>query len=176
MILIRPATREDAEYVGAHLRPEDEVEVRTASGDDPGAAVVHSWELSQPHRFAVWEVWDGRANYLCGPIGMFGATPASTGGAEGDVGVVWFLGTPESARQSLSIIREAPEWLDYLGRIFEGGLVSYADQRNTLHIAWCRAVGFQFDPEMDTTINGFPFTFIYRTSCVTPQPSLQEPA
>lgn len=157
MILIRPSTQADAFYVGLNLRPDDEQEVRTASGKEPVMAMLESFDHSTLC-FTVWEVWDGSA--VRGPIGMFGVVPDDTL----ENGLVWFLGTNDVERHSLAVFREAPLWLDFMASWFPTGrLFSYADARNKLHVGWCKAMGFALRPEHDKLIRNQRFLYIERT-------------
>jgi len=156
MILIRPSTQADAIYLGLNLRPDDEQEVRTASSKEPVMAMLDSFD-SSTLCFTVWELWDG--NVIRGPIGMFGVVPDDTL----ENGLVWFLGTPQVERHSLSVFREAPLWLDFMASWFPTGrLFSYADARNRLHVGWCKAMGFTLDERRDQTIKNQRFLYIER--------------
>lgn len=157
MILIRPATMQDAEIIGTHLRPDDEREVQTSTGQ-PGAAVVPLALQTSREAYTVWRVIAGLPRI---PIAMFGVTNGTHGS-----GVVWFLGTDDIRSCSLAIVRESRKWLDHMSRHYVG-LYNFADLRNDLHIRWCKLTGFTLG---DTTqLNGSPFVFIHRSSpCVLP--------
>lgn len=151
MILIRPASRRDAEIVGAALRPDDEREVQTSTGQ-PGTAVVPLAFDTSREVFTVWRVKDGLPRY---PIALFGVADH-----DGLTGIVWFLGTDHIRGCALSLIRESQHWLDHMSRHYPQGLHNIADRRNALHLRWCKLTGFNLLHSVK--INGFPYTYIHR--------------
>jgi hypothetical protein len=157
MIVIRPATEDDALHVGTFLRDEDQREVRTASQRPPGLVVLESFKMSS-ECYAVFPVRRGRVSLDA--CALFGVSPHPE---EPGLGLVWLLATDDALRVSRSIMREAPLWLDHLGRNYHA-LINAADQRNDLHIRWCEATGFTSVGEQE--INGFPFTIIYRQCAI----------
>lgn len=161
MIVVRPALRSDAEWVGQHLRSEDEQEVRTVAGKlDPALSVLRAFDTAK-ECYAVYPA------SLDKPCALFGVGNYLNTG----YGIVWFLATDAAKGLGVSLLREANLWLDHLARHYMHGIFNYADARNTLHLRWCRLTGFTFG---DTKIiNGYPFRYIHRHAgavphCVTP--------
>lgn len=154
MILIRPATLADAEYVGARLRADDEQEVQTSTGQ-PGTAVVPLAFQASKECYTVW-CSNPTPRF---PIALFGV---STDPKAPSLGIVWFLGTEELRTKGLAVIREAKPWLDYMSRHYPDGLHNIADTRNESHLRWCRLTGF--DLGLEVQVKGFPFVHIYRSS------------
>jgi hypothetical protein len=161
MIVIRPATLEDAVWLSSRLRSEDAQEIETATGRSPQEILPESFGMSQ-ECFTVRRVFEGKL--LPQPVALFGVAPSPL--VPSHAGIVWFLGTDEVRLCALSIIREAPAWLDFMSRRFSEGLFNVADSRNTLHIRWCQLTGFTLMQAIP--LNGVPFHPIHRPSCVTP--------
>ncbi len=157
MIVIRPALRSDAEWVGEHLRHEDAQEVRTVTGLNPALSVLRAYLLSF-ECYAVYPATLGRKP--CALFGVGGDSSTET------LGVVWFLATDAARGLGVSLLREANYWLDHLARHFSGGIYNYADERNTLHLRWCRLTGFTLGDTID--INGYPFRHIHRLAGAVP--------
>jgi hypothetical protein len=160
MIVVRPATLEDAVWLSSRLRSEDVREVETATGRSPLEVVPESFGISS-ECYTIRQV-EG-ANACSAPIALFGV---STCPADTDLGAVWLLGTRKMRLNALSIVREAPLWLDHMSRRYAKGLYNFADLRNELHVRWCHLTGFELRETID--INGSPFQLIYRPQCVTP--------
>lgn len=151
---MRPATLEDATWLSSRLRSEDAQEVETSTGRKPEEVLPASFHASD-ECYTVRRVLDGKV--LPNPVALFGVTSG---------GIVWFLGSDEVRLCALSIVREAPAWLDYMSRRHPGGLWNYADSRNSLHVRWCYLTGFTLGEP--ASINGVSFYYIHRPSCVTP--------
>lgn len=158
MIVIRPATLEDAIWLSSRLRSEDVQEIRTATGREPEEVLPESFRVSE-ECFTIRRVFEGQL--LPEPVALFGATPHPEAGERG---IVWFLGTDRVRLCALSVVREAPLWLDYLSRRYPGGLFNFVDSRNSLHMRWCQLTGFTFGDAYD--MHGVPFYYISRPSCV----------
>lgn len=152
MVVIRPALEWEAEYIGAHLRAEDEREIRTATQRGGEEAVPQSFRGSL-ECYTVRRVEGSRAAEK--PCGIFGVCASP----EPSYGIVWFLATPEMTRCALSFIREVPHWLNHLSRNYEW-LYNVADERNDSHIRWCLLTGFHLGASLQ--VNGERFRYIYR--------------
>lgn len=154
MIVIRPAVREDAIWLSSRLRAEDAREVVTSTGRSPHEVLPESFDVSE-ECFTVRRVVEGKVHP--DPVALFGVT---------SLGVVWFLGSDDVRLCALSIVLEAPAWLNYMSRRHPMGLWNFADSRNSAHIRWCHLTGFTLgEPQ---TIHGVPFYYIHRPACVTP--------
>lgn len=155
MIVIRPATREDAVWLSSRLRSEDKREVETATGLSPEEVVPFSFHMSEQECYTVRRVVDGRV--AVDPVAIFGVTPDPTNDT---LGIVWLLGTSDLRLCALSVVREAGYWLNHLARRYSGGLHNYADSRNSLHIRWSQLTGFTLGSPIE--IRGAPFIPIHR--------------
>lgn len=154
MLDIRPATREDAAWMGANLRAEDREEVKAATGDDPVAVLLRSLRISRECYCAFWRTSPR-------PCVIFGVSddPSTPG-----LGVVWLLATEQIHECRRDVLRLATEWLQRLAREYPAGLHNVADARNHLHLRWCLLTGFQRLAELD--VRGRPFVHIYRPNHV----------
>lgn len=160
MIVVRPATLEDAVWLSSRLRSEDVREVETATGRSPLEIVPESFGISQ-ECYTIRRVEAGKV--LPDPIALFGVSTCPTDEA---LGAVWLLGSRQLRLSALSVVSEAPLWLDHMSRRYAKGLYNFADLRNELHVRWCHLTGFELREVID--LNGFPFQLIFRPSCVTP--------
>lgn len=157
ILTIRPATLADTEWVSKHLRDEDRREVETASGRSAQDVVLESFRLSAECYTIRLQDTSGRIDE--NPAVIFGVSkdPSRPG-----VGVMWLLGTPAMRRGALSIMREAPKWLDHFNRRYPNGIHNVVDTRNDLHIRWLMLTGFHFGITID--IQGVPFVHVMRHS------------
>lgn len=141
MLTVRPALRREVADVASRLRPEDRREVETASGQAPEALLL-SMFYTTDHIYTI------RGSADEAPFALFGLTPS-----EGGVAAVWLLATPEVTRYARALAREAKPWLEGWATAYR--LVNMVDARNTLHVRWCRLMGFTSgEPVMH---NGHPF-------------------
>lgn len=161
MIVIRPATREDALWLSSRLRSEDHQEIVTATGKSPEEILPLSFAMSE-ECYTARRVVDGRV--AVNPVAIFGVTPCPV--YPGHKGIVWFLGTDEVRLCALSVLRESGAWLNHMSRRYSQGLYNFADKRNSLHVRWCQLTGFTL--EKPVLIGGHPFYPIHRPQCVTP--------
>lgn len=134
------ATRERAEFVAAHLRKQDELEVRFSHGVDGRQAVMESWACSSLCRCILGD--DGR------PVGLCGLTPTEVGHLVWLLGTDELLGTPGHRRQFL---RGGRAWVDgILSDLRQGGspalLENWVFAKNVDSIRWLRHLGFEIFP------------------------------
>lgn len=129
-VTVRPASKDDAAYVGAHLRHEDEREVVTTLGLPGSVVVPMSFDVSRE----CFAVFCGNSEQPCAVFGV-ADDPRSNYGA------VWLLATDEIRKCALSFIPWAKLYLRHMARLYKAGLHAYADQRNALHIRWAKLVG-----------------------------------
>ena len=154
MIVIRPATLEDAVWLSSRLRSDDRQEVETATGRSPQEIVPSSFRMSD-ECFTVRRVVEGKL--LPDPVALFGVAPDLKAPSRG---IVWFLGTDAVRLCALSVIRESGYWLNHMSRRYAEGLYNYADSRNSLHVRWCQLTGFTLGTPLE--MNGVPFIPIHR--------------
>lgn len=148
MIQVRPATLQDARFVGARLRVEDEREVNTATGR-PGTEVVPLALHASSERYTVWHAGT--------PVALAGVVPRTDG-----LGSVWMLCTDGVRFCALSLVSESRYWLDHMARAFPNGLTARADARNTAHLRWCKLMGFR--ELASEVVNGHRFIRIHKES------------
>src|SRR4051794_14082088 len=113
VITFRPGTRKDAEYIGKHLRLEDEREVQTGSGLSGHQAVPLSYANSD-ECYSAW-LTTPRGTVAENPFLMFGVASDTKSKA----GLVWLLGTPEIRRAPLSFLREAHLWVQHFATSYD---------------------------------------------------------
>lgn len=155
MIDVRPCLRSDAEFVGAHLRAEDAEECRAASGLEPLPCTLRAFDSSRE----CYAIYVGRDKLQSTPAAVFGVV------GTGEAGTVWLLATDAIRGHALSIVLQAPLWLDHIARHYPAGLQSLADKRNALHIRWCQVTGFTLGATVE--VNGHPFKHIHRPQGAT---------
>ena len=126
---IRSANREEAIWLSSRLRPEDRLEVETATGKPVEEALLQSLAISA-------ECYTIRFDNKRDPVAIFGVGPRHS-----SFGVPWLLATPDIARGAIAICREAPIWLERWVKQYPAGLVNIADVRNNLHLRWLIRVG-----------------------------------
>jgi len=155
ILTIRPAVRSEAEWLGANLREDDRREVETAAGLPAEQVVPLSFDQSR--ECYTIRLSTQRQTVEDEPCVIFGVTDDPH---NKDVGIMWLLGTPRMRRAALSILREAPKWLDHFNRIYTGGIHNFVDTRNDLHVRWLLLTGFAMG---DTyMLNGVPFVHVMR--------------
>ena len=126
---IRPATLAEARWIGPRLRPEDRLEVETATGKTVEEALLQSIAISA-------ECYTIRFNNERDPVAIFGVGPRHS-----SFGVPWLMATPEVTRGSLALLWEAPIWFERWIKKYPDGLINIADTRNELHLRWLTAIG-----------------------------------
>lgn len=134
-VLIRPATIDDAEFIGPLLRQSDVGELLAASGLSAVDAVRRSIEASQDG-FCMIAVNGDNV-----PILIWGVSPSP----EPTVGIPWMVATkliywPEYL---LTFKKLCGEWVERMNKQFPL-LINYVDHRNVTSILWLQALGFTF--------------------------------
>jgi hypothetical protein len=156
MMTTRPATRHDAANLAPRLRAADVAELKAATGATPLEGLQSGFKVSEICMVA--EI-DGEV------ISMFGvARDDEVNKALGlFYGNVWFLGSPESVSDAKFFMRESRAWLKTIG-VYYDALGNAVDARNTKHVKWIKAMGFEF---IDTFNNygpeGHTFLRFYKT-------------
>lgn len=150
MIHVRPATWDDAKWVGDHLRDEDEDEVQVVSGLPGAIRVPQAFNLSLM-TFAAFPQGEDE------PVALFGVSADEDNPGWG---LVWLLATPEVRRVAKSVLKEAPRWIEFFEGFCPEGLHNLAAAWNHLHLRWTDACGFTRGDIVD--VNDRPFVHIYR--------------
>jgi hypothetical protein len=126
------ATPDLARQMAPRLREADRLEVLSAAGMTPEAALLHSLSVTP----------SPRALILGGsPCAMWGVQPIHQAA---DIGVVWMLGTPELVENPLwfwrmckaEVARLSSEWVV---------LLNWIDARYDASLRWARRLGFRLD-------------------------------
>ena len=133
---IVPATLAHVLALAPRLREADKREIKAASGDDPGAALLRSF-LSSTKAWTA--VFDGV------PEAIFGVSPWST---HADIGAPWMLASDVLEHKRKAIVRITPGIIDAMQREFPF-LINYVDARHTRSISWLLWAGFSVD-DIDT--------------------------
>lgn len=153
ILTIRPATLDDARWIGANLREEDEREVQTASRQTGMSAVLAAAQLRESYTLRLATPQGSVEEH---PAIIFGLSPLNPGHA-----AIWMLGTPDITRAPLSILREAQHWVSHWSKQY-AMLENLADERNSLHIRWIQLLGFSLGETY--WLNGAPFRHFYRSN------------
>lgn len=155
ILTIRPATKEDAEYLGVNLRPDDKREVETSTGQPADKVVPLSLSLSS--ECYTIRLTDSNGKIENAPAVIFGVADHTN---VPDLGIVWLLATPKIHRAPISILREAAPWLDHFNKRYPAGITNIVDVRNDLHMRWLAILGFEFGNVM--RVNGHDFMHTMR--------------
>ena len=156
----------EAEWLGQNLRAEDAREIETASGLPATTVVPMSFTMAR--ECYTIRLTDSNGKVDERPCAIFGV---SDDPAFMDMGIMWLLGTDVIRRGALSIVREAPKWLDRFCALYPAGIHNIVDSRNDLHVRWLMLTGFDI---LDTPlmVKDVPFIHVIRTlKCVTQSPS-----
>lgn len=125
-----PATEEDARDLAPRLREADRREIIALTGMVPEAALPLSLGPN---------TWAGFSD--AGELALlFGCNPVAE---YPDVGVVWLVGNDLIARRPREFHSVALQWLDQI-HAKHPILTNMIDERNRLHMAWLRRLGFVF--------------------------------
>ena len=143
---IRPITREDAQYIGEHLRADDIAEME-ALGAEPSRAVA----LCVASSDYAW-------------VGCFDDVPAlafgCTKGMLSNWGEIWALGTDACTghpREMLQIGRSEVQRMLEIYPLLE----NHCDARYKRALRWLRGLGFTVEAPEPYGPNGFPFCRVY---------------
>lgn len=155
ILTFRPATQEDVEWIAPRLREEDSKEIWTSTGRSPEVIMPVSFAISS-ECYTIRLAKDGKVEQRPAVLCGVADDPVRYG-----VGVMWLVATPDIRRGALSLLREAPHWLDHWQHhLYPGGLHNNVDSRNDQHVRWLRYLGFECDQTVD--INGVPFYHMQR--------------
>lgn len=155
ILTIRPASREEAVWLSSRLRPEDRREIETASGKTAEVLLPASFDLSD-EAYTIRLTTDGKLE--ANPVAIFGVAEHVR---HPNIGIPWLLSTEGIRRGALSVLREAPFWLDSWLAKYSGGLHNIVDQRNALHRRWLAYTGFTFGETI--ILHDHPFIHFHRT-------------
>ena len=136
-MIVRDSVDTDPRRLGPFMRDADVAEVQAYSGNSPQGALESAMKASSHSRTLTDE--DGQ------PIGMFGVVPDLQ--AFTDLGIrygfVWFLGADAATQNPKLFMKMSREWLDRLSTEYDF-LGNFVDARNSKHIKWLKAMGFDF--------------------------------
>lgn len=158
MLTPRPARYGDVLSLGLRLREEDMNELRAASGLRPIDALERSFAATVNPFVGVDE--DDRPVCLGGVVPYPGCPLR---------GVVWAVAATDIARHQMSFLRRSRPWVD-LWQSQYPILTNAVDERNTVHIAWLKWLGFTFiarHPEYGAERRPF-IEFVRIDPCVNP--------
>jgi len=140
------------EAVGEHLlRPEDQREITSCSGVEPGLALVEAVMASEKS----WIMYSRESFKL---VCIFGYSTSPT--LKGIC--VWCCGTPDllTYRHEFTAITKIirDNWLNKFGAIY-----NLIDLRNVAHIQWLIELGFELPPDKQVVMtDGTPFQYFYK--------------
>jgi hypothetical protein len=134
-IAVRKATKSDAEFIGAHLREADIVEL-LAAGSAPATCVPESFAMSRMCRVATVDDI---------PAIIWGVCDAVD---EPGVGVPWMLATDGIMQISRDFIRGCAAQMDDMRRGYHL-LANAVHSDNRIALRWLRWLGFDVSCETD---------------------------
>lgn len=144
-VIIVPSTAHDIFELKDNLRQEDIAEC-AACGHTPKQALIEGYTWSECYSAKV----KGKTE------AMFGV---SSYNQPKGYGVIWYLGSNESFRHPIALVKGGREYVDKWLEKYNI-LHNVVDIRNTRHIAWLKHIGFIFT---DTVmINGYVFLKFYK--------------
>lgn len=146
-VIIVPSVAGDVFELKDNLRTEDIAECQ-ACGHTPTNALMQGY---------VWSAECYSAKVNGKTEAMFGV---STYGQPEGYGVVWYLGSDESFRHPVTLVKGGREYVEKWLEKFNV-LYNAVDARNLRHIAWLKHIGFTFTESTD--VNGFEFLQFYKT-------------
>lgn len=146
-VIIVPSVAGDVFELKDNLRTEDIAECQ-ACGHTPTNALMQGY---------VWSVECYSAKVNGKTEAMFGV---STYEQPEGYGVVWYLGSDESFRHPVTLVKGGREYVEKWLEKFNV-LYNAVDARNLRHIAWLKHIGFTFTESTD--VNGFEFLQFYKT-------------
>lgn len=144
-VIIVPSVAEDVFELKDNLRAEDVAECQ-ACGHTPLEALLQGYVWSECYSAKVYGKTEA----------MFGVSSYKQ--PEG-YGVVWYLGSDESFRHPVTLVKGGREfvskWLEKFNVLY-----NTVDARNLRHIAWLKRIGFTFTDAV--TVNGYKFLQFYK--------------
>jgi hypothetical protein len=152
ILVIRPASREEAVWLSSRLRPEDQREIETARGLPAEQVLQDAWARSR-------EVYSIRFEEGGDPIALFGLADDTT---RPGLGVPWFLATNAIARGRRAVLDYARMKLSAWSQRYPAGLHNLVDARNTLHLRWLVAAGCTLGQTV--IVNKHPFVHFRKES------------
>lgn len=135
----------DAEFLAAHLREADLIEIAAAGEADPLVAILDGIRRSD---WCLVATADGV------PALIVGVAPL--GSMLSDTGVPWMLGTDLVTRHQRAFIRLAPAYIVRMQSAFSH-LLNFVHAENTSAVRWLKRVGFHLEPVAPYGPHGAPF-------------------
>jgi hypothetical protein len=133
------------------LRYEDERELKSLTGVDPGLALVESVLASE-------KSWVCYARATQRIVGVFGY--ANNSALPGRC--IWMVGTAELAKYPKEFLSVSAQIIDHWLNTF-GTLYNLIDLRNITHIDWLSRLGFSLPPDKQVTMqDGIPFQYFIK--------------
>jgi hypothetical protein len=129
-LLVRRTVVPDIAHVAKNMRPEDIAEIKAGADEEPMRALMHGYLASDE----CYTIAAGDE-----PLGIFGFKVIE----KGVYASVWMLGTTELVRHRWAFLRQCRAWVEYM-QDHAPLLYNIVDQRNDVHIAWLKWMGFKF--------------------------------
>jgi len=145
-VIIVPSVAEDVLELKDNLRAEDISECQ-ACGHTPEIALSEGFRYSD-------ECYSAKVKGKT--EAMFGV---SSHNQPDGFGVVWYLGSDESFKHPIMLVKEGRnqvrKWLEKFDILY-----NIVDKRNTKHVAWLKHIGFHFTTS--AWVNGYEFLQFYK--------------
>ncbi len=129
-LLVRRTIVPDIAHVAAHMRQEDIEEIKAGAGEEPMRALMHGYLASDE----CYTIDTGTQ-----PLGIFGYKVLE----KGVYASIWMLATDGLVDHKWAFLRQTRGWIEYLQEQAPL-LYNIVDQRNDVHIAWLKWMGFKF--------------------------------
>jgi len=139
-------TREQIEFIAAHLRQPDRDEMEAMHGKcDVAGLLWHGVQMSSLCWLASKP--DGE------PVAVFGVAAMSLLSGKG---APWCVGTSHLDRCPGALVAAPPAYIDRMRAEFPD-MHNYVDARNTRSIRWLRRMGFAIEDARPMGVAGLPF-------------------
>jgi hypothetical protein len=142
-------TPSDVRYIASHMRAADRREVEAASGLSTFKVLKEGIKLS-----ALSGVVRSPAGLPLAIMGVVNVAPGA--------GSIWLLGTDGIVTHKRMLHKLAKIVLPKLHAMWPT-LGNIVDARNTVHIRWLKAMGFQFSAPVTAGVASLPFLPFHRT-------------
>lgn len=158
LVIVRPSTLQDMQWIAPRLRKADRQEILASSGQGPLDNLLRALYTG---KLVFTAIQDGL------PAAVFGTTDLIP--VEDElVAWVWMVGTDQLTVKPKNLLRTAKQWLPTLS-LGAAACMNFVDSRNKQHINWLEHMGFEINKEEGTTladprVTFFPFTKEMKTN------------
>ena len=130
---VRKALRLDIHRISNNLREADLQEIAAATGEDPHAALLRSFTMSEECYSVILNDDDEE------PVAVFGVVQHPE---IEDYGIIWMVGTDKLTDIRTTFLRKSKDWIKQLFGDKYKTIGNFVDQRNEVHVRWLQWCGF----------------------------------